>query len=87
MALAAGCAEPAVQLCEANCERRGECLGDVDVDQCRRACADGAPAGDEACVAAQNEQQRCLVAQPCEDYVAGTGCEAELAAVTSTCAP
>ena len=81
------CVSPSVAVCEENCTKRGACIGDVDVDQCKRACSDSAPVGSDACVAAQDEVQRCRVAQVCDDYVDGVGCEAEEAAVADACAP
>src|SRR5262245_32040147 len=81
-----GCVDPAVDACDQQCEKRATCSGDVDVAQCRSACAARPLVGDDACVDAQLALQRCQVAQPCDAYVANTGCEAEQGAVNDACA-
>jgi hypothetical protein len=86
LVLLAGCdAQRAV--CEDNCEKRAECKGDVDVDQCQEACDSERPGVSEACLEADVTYQQCLVELSCDDYVASKGCEAELEATTEACRP
>jgi hypothetical protein len=79
------CAPPAVDACRQQCDKRASCSDDIDVTQCHRACEDSTLVGNDACVDAQLDLQRCQVSLDCATYLDDGGCTVERAAVTNAC--
>jgi hypothetical protein len=84
LTLFCACGPTASSVCQQQCDKRVSCGGSLDLAQCKRACeGSSVPAG--TCGDANLALQACQVAQPCDAYLAGTGCDAELRAAVDDC--